>query len=516
MPSADLILKNAHIITLDPRLPFAQMIAVKGDRILFIGTSNHLSDFQSPGTKVIDCNGQTVTPGFNDAHCHVFSNIRRLLSVDLSTPDIKSIDDIKGAIKRQVEKTPPGEWINATDYNDFTLLEKRHLTRWELDEVSPDNPVVLSHRSLHACVLNSLGLSLAKITTETPEPKGGFIGRDINTGEPNGLLVEMLAFIREQILPPISDSELDKGIKLANLQYLSMGITSLGEATYVNDIHRWQRYQHFKQAGLLASRVYMMCGFETIKEFKAAGMKWWQGDENLRLGAMKIVPSLISDTLNPSKNELIQHVLEAHRAGFQVAIHAVQNTLVEAVIGVYEEVKRHVLDFATRRHRIEHCAECTPDLQTRLYNLGLLVTTHPSFAYFSGDRYLATVSPEMIPHLYPLKGLLDKGLHLAAASDSPVVNNNPILGIYGGVNRLTSTGKQMSPEQAISALDVLKMYTINAAYQSHEEQLKGSLTPGKLADLVILSENPTHVPPEQIKDIRVEMTVIGGNMVWQR
>ena len=515
MPTADLILKNAKIITVDQKHPQAELVAVKDSRILFVGSNDHLGELQGYGTRVIDCAGKTVTPGFIDAHCHIFSNIRKMLNVDLSAPEIKSISDIRTAIKNQADRTPPGEWISATDYNEFTLVEKRHPTRWELDEVAPNNPVVLSHRSLHACVLNSKGLELAKITTETPEPQGGVIGRDVRTGEPNGLLIEMLAYIREQVLPRLSDGDLNRGIKLANQQYVSKGLTSLGDATYVNDMHRWQRYRHFKQANLLASRVYMMCGIDTIKEFRAAGMRWGHGDENLRLGAMKIVPSLMSGTLHPPREEMVQHILEAHRAGFQVAIHAVQSKLVEAVIGVYEEVKRQAPDFDAKRHRIEHCAECTPDLQLRLKQLGVLITTHPSFAYYSGDRYLATVAPEIIPHLYPLKSLQDNGLRLAAASDSPVVNNNPVMGIYGGVNRLTASGKKMSPEQAISVMDVLKMYTIEAAYHTHEENIKGSITPGKLADMVILNDDPANVPAEGIKDIKVEMTIIGGKIIWQ-
>lgn len=514
MPTADLILKNADVVTVDPTQPRAQMVAVKGTKILFVGDSNRFSELQGSHTRVIDCAGETITPGFIDAHCHIFSNIRKLLSVDLGAPEIKSIQDIKTAIKKQAARTPPGEWINATDYNEFTLAEKRHPTRWDLDEVAPEHPVVLSHRGLHACVLNSRGLALAKINAATPEPPGGFIARDINTGEPNGLLVEMLAYIREQVLPPISNAELDRGIRLANQQYVAMGLTSLGDATYVNDMRRWERYRHFKADGLLKSRVYMMCGIETIKEFRAAGIKWWDGDENLRLGAMKIVPSMITDTLHPAPAELAARVKEAHDAGFQVAIHAVQQKLVEAVIAVYEAVKQRAPDFAARRHRIEHCAECTPDLQARLRKLGLLVTTHPSFAFYSGDRYLATVAPELIPYLYPIRALRDYGLRLAAASDSPVVNNNPIMGFYGGVNRLTSSGQQMSPEQAVTAEDILKMYTINAAYQSHEEKIKGSLTPGKLADMVVLSGNPLQTPAENLKDLRVDMTIIGGEIVW--
>ena len=515
MPAADLILKNANVITMDKKQPTAQLVAVKNGRIAFVGSQDALAQWQGAGTKVIDCGGKTVTPGFNDAHCHIYSFVRKLLSIDLSAPDIKCIDDIKTIIKRQAEKTAPGEWITATDYNDFTLAEKRHPTRWELDEVAPDNPVVLSHRSLHACVLNSKALTMAGITIASPEPPGAFIGRRVDDGEPNGLLVEMLGYIRENVMPSMEGKELERGIKLANELYLSQGLTSLQDATFVNDIKRWRSHQHFKAEGILKSRVYMMFGKETMPRFLEENIGFGSGSNYLRLGAMKIVPSMISDKLHPPQPELIEQVLIAHRAGYQVAIHAVQEKLVEAIVGIYEAVKSQSPDFASRRHRIEHCAECPPQILERIKQLGLVVTTHPSFAYYSGDRYLATVAPAIIPYLYPMKSFIESGLVITGASDSPVVNNNPIMGIYGGVTRLTASGKKMSPEQCITAPQVLAMYTTTAAYASHEEHVKGSITTGKYADIVVLSADPTNVPPEKIKDARVEMTIIGGEVVWE-
>ncbi|MDD5289451.1 MAG: amidohydrolase family protein, partial [Dehalococcoidales bacterium] len=401
MPTADLIFKNANVITVDPKQPTGEFVAVNGDKILFIGTKEQQNDFKGIGTKIIDCEGKILLPGFNDAHCHIFSFLRKLTSIDLSPPKIKSINDIKTAIKEKTGKIPPGEWISGTDYNDFYLAEKRHPTRWEIDEVSPNNPVVLSHRSLHACVLNSKALALAGIATETPEPPGAMIGRDADkNGEPNGLLVEMLGYIREQVMPPISDTELDKGIKLASEQYLSLGLTSLQDATFVNDLKRWQHYQHFKKCGILKSRVYMMIGAETIAEFQDTGLTFGAGDEQLRLGAVKIVPSMISDKLHPPQEEFNEIVLHAHKAGFQVAIHGVQAGLLNAIISTYEYVQKQAPNFSVRRHRIEHCSECPLQLMERIIKLRPVIVSHPSFSYFSGDRYIATVSVDMVPWLY--------------------------------------------------------------------------------------------------------------------
>jgi len=248
---ADLVLKNAGVITMDPARPRAELVAIRGDKILRVGGNDELEAVSGAKTGVIDCQGKTVVPGFNDAHCHVLSFVRKLLSTDLSPLSAGSIADIKGIIRRQARNTPRGKWLTGTDYNEFYLAEKRHPTRWDLDEAAPHHPVLLVHRSLHACVLNSPALKLAGITGETPEPPGGLIERDLKSGEPNGILFEMLGYIREKVLPPLSEEEMEKGIILANRHYLARGITSLGEATVTNDFERWQTFRRFKEAGKL-------------------------------------------------------------------------------------------------------------------------------------------------------------------------------------------------------------------------------------------------------------------------
>jgi len=516
MPTADLIFKNTDVITVDGKQPKADFVAVKCDKILFTGSKDFLNDFTGPNTRFIDCAGKTLLPGFNDAHCHVYSLLRKLTGIDLGAPGIKSIKDVQAAIKAKTAKTPPGEWITGTDYNEFYLAEKRHPTRWEIDAVSPDNPVMITHRSLHGCVLNSKALALAGITIETPEMPGTMIDRDVNRGgEPNGFLAEMVGYLREHVMPPISEQELKAGIKLVNEQYLAQGLTSLQDATYVNDFNRWHKYLEFKDKGTLKSRVYMMTGVETLPEFQKAGLGFGAGDDNLRLGAVKIVPTLIAEKMQPSPEELNDLVLRTHQAGFQLAIHGVQSQMVDAIICAYEYLQSVTPDFGARRHRIEHCSECPPPLMDRLTKLRPAVVTHPSFSYFSGDRYLATVEKNVIPWLYRTGTLVKSGLTVGGGSDSPIVPNSPIMGIYGAVTRLTSTGQVLNATEKLSAAEVIKMYTLNAAYASHEEIIKGSIAPGKLADIVLLSANPTNVSNEEIKDIKVQMTVIGGKVVWE-
>ena len=514
MPSADLALKNAKVITMDPGQPRAKLVAVRNDKVWLVGSNDLMDGVVGAGTKVIDCQGRTLVPGFNDSHCHLFSFMRKLLSVDLGPPAVRSIDDIKEAIGRKAQNTPPGQWITGTDYNEFYLAEKRHPTRWEIDEVAPDHPVVLSHRSLHACVLNSRALSLAGISSETPEPPGGMIDRDLADGEPNGLLYEMLGHIREKVMPSWSEEELENGMTLVNRHYLSQGITSLQDATVVNDYRRWQTFRRFIDAGKFKSRIYMMFGAEAANQFREAGLGFGAGDSKLRLGALKIVPSSPAGQMYPPQPELNRIVLEAHQEGFQVAIHAVRESTVEAAIDALEYAQSRLPE-PGRRHRLEHCAECPPRLLDRLGRLRAVIATQPPFFYYSGERYLATVPTERLPSLYRIKAFLDSGLIVAGGSDSPIVPNNPLVGVYGAVTRRAESGQQIQPEEVISAEQALAMYTTNAAYASHEEGIKGSITTGRLADMVLLSDDPTRSPPEAIKDIRVEMTIIGGRVVWE-
>jgi len=496
------------------RQPRAELVAITGDRILLVTSNKDLESVAGAKTKIIDCQGKTVIPGFNDAHCHIFSFLRKLLSIDLRPSSVSSIADIKAVIHHRAQNTPPGQWITGTDYNEFYLAEKRCPTRWDIDEVAPHHPVALAHRSLHACVLNSLALSLAGITKETPEPPGTIIDRDLDTGEPNGVLFEMLGYIWEKAMPPLSEKELIKGIALANEHYLAYGITSLQDATVSNSIARWQAFKRLKDTGKLKSRVSMMLGVEARSQLQEAGQAPGSDDNQLRLGGVKIIINETTGKLQPSQPELNQQAFNAHRAGFQLAIHAIEQNTVEAAITALEYAHSH-LPQVGRRHRIEHCSECPPQLLKRLCELQAVIVTQPPFLYYSGERYLAEVPPSQQPWLYRIKSFLDNGLTVAGSSDSPVVPNNPLIGIYAAITRRAESGQQILPEECISANQALAIYTTNAAYASFEEGIKGSITQGKLADIVVLNDDPTKLPPEQVKDIKVEMTIIGGKVVWE-
>jgi len=510
MEQADLVLYNANILTLDEQRPRAKLVAIKGGKIIWVGDNDDTENFAVRKKQKIDCQGKTLIPGFNDAHCHIFAFASSLLSVDCSPSSVSSIADIQAKIREQAQKLAPGSWIRATGYNEFYLTEKRHPNRWDLDEAAPNHPVKLAHRSGHASVLNSLALSLAGISAQTPEPSGGLIDRDLESGEPNGILFEMESYI-DEAMPSLSDAEFRKGIRLANEKYLSLGITSLQDATVHNGLREWQTFRRLREKGDLMPRLSLMMGVDAIT---ASGLPPHYGDDGMRLGAAKIVLDETTGRLHPSPEELEEQVLQAHKAGFQVAIHAIEEGAVEAAAQALERALAQTPK-QDHRHRIEHCSVCPPRLLERLIDAHVIVATQPAFIYYSGERYLATVAPEQPPWLYRIGSFLKEGLITAAGSDSPVVPNNPLVGVYAAVTRKAESGDELVIEEQVSPLEALKMYTQAAAYACFKEEAKGSITVGKLADLALLSADPTQVPPEEIKDISVELTIIDGRIVWQ-
>jgi predicted amidohydrolase YtcJ len=499
---------------MDLKKPKAAAVAIEGDRILLVSGRNDLDPLTGAGTKVIDCGGRTVVPGFNDAHCHIYTLLRQLLSVDISPASVKSIEDIKTLLHQKARKTPPGKWITASGYSDFFIAEKRHPTRWDIDEAAPDNPVILLHRSLHACVLNSLALELAGINRETEERPGTAIERDMTSGEPNGLLFEMIGHINREVLPHLTEEEIIKGIVLADRHYLSQGITSLQDATEANNLVRWEQLTDIKNHGLLKSRLSMMFGAKELGKVREAGLYAGFGDSRLSLGGAKIILSDVTGEIFPPQDKINEMVFACHEAGFQVAIHAVTHETVEAAITALEYADSR-LPAADARLRIEHCSECPPNLLERLRKLNAVVVTQPPFLHYSGERYIENVTEDRFPWLYRIKSLSDAGLVVAGSSDSPIVPDNPLVGIYSAVTRKSEAGRPVLPEERIPARQALAMYTINAAYAQFEESFKGSITPGKLADMVVLSANPLTSPRESIKDIKVEMTILGGEVVWE-
>ncbi|MDY6910926.1 MAG: amidohydrolase [Chloroflexota bacterium] len=510
--SADLILTNANVLTMQPSGFRAEMVAMAGGRIIGVGKNSERKTFQGEQTRTIDCKGKTIIPGFIDAHMHIFSLISSLLSLDCSPDFVSAIADIQRLIASKAAQIPVGSWIKGAEYNEFYLAEKRHPTRWDLDKSAPDHPVRLAHRTRHACVLNSRALALAGISIETPDPLGGMIERDMETGEPTGLLFGMNAFLNQSVIPPFTSDELDRGIRQANEMLLAAGITSFHDASVNNGLPEWDRLTRFKNSGRLRPRVKVMFGFDELEQIP--GIRHLD-DENLRSGMVKIVIDETRGSLNPSQADLNRMVLAVHKAGYQVALHAIEENTVEAAISAIEYALREI-PRNDHRHRIEHCSECPPHLLNRLRETQAVVVTQPAFLFYNGERYLSQVDSAKLPWLYRIGSFQKEGITVAASSDAPIIPPNPLAGIYAAVTRKAQSGNLLSPAEAVTPEQSLRIYTMGGAFASFEENDKGSVSVGKLADLVVLSADPTSVPAEEIRNIAVEKTIIGGDLVWEK
>ncbi|MCX6005959.1 MAG: amidohydrolase [Chloroflexi bacterium] len=506
---ADLVLCNARAVTLDPRYPDALTIYIRGDHILKVSNLDFDRSLTSPRALVIDCAGKTVIPGFHDAHCHVVGYAESLVNVDVSPSSVHSIDDMVQKIKRAASMAPAGSWIRCTGYNEFYLSETRPPTRHDLDRATIAYPVKLMHRSGHAYVLNTPAMAIAGITNELEEPPGGMIDRDLDTGEPNGLLFGMGRYLAN-VVPPLSDNELDMAIKYAGKALVSLGVTSVQDASPGNDLNRWRQFLDWKKRGLFAPRTMLMFGPEQVEILPLHDKR-----SGLRSGAVKIVLDEVRGCLNPPQAELNKMIAAIHDRHLQVAIHAVEETTIDAAIkALIFALEKYPLH--GHRHRIEHCSICTADNAGKLAKLGAVIVTNPSFIYYSGERYLATVHASQRKHLYALNTMLQAGLRIAAGSDAPVVPPDPLKGIYSAIARKAETGQVVLKKEAVSFIDALSFYTGNAAYSCFQERQLGTITRGKYADLVILNMDSGNASQDEIADTKVDMTILGGKVVYRR
>jgi predicted amidohydrolase YtcJ len=362
--------------------------------------------------------------------------------------------------------------------------------------------------------LNSLALRFVGISKETEDPPGGLIDRHIETGEPTGLLYGMGDYLAEKI-PPIPEDRMEKGIRLADVELSSLGITSAYDASSRNDLSRWNKLQQWKEERLYKTRINMALGLKGFQEYQKSNFSTGGSGSRLNLKGVKIILHEIMGDLHPRREELNGEVLRIHDSRMQVLLHAVEKKEIEAACDA--------IDFALQRsprpdprHRIEHCSVCPPSLAKRIASLSIFVVTQPSFIYYNGERYLRTVPESEQDHLYPIATLMKSDVRVAGSSDCPVVPANPLMGIYSAASRKAENGEFVSPGETISPSEGIRMFTIDAAKATFEEEVKGSLTPGKLADLVVLSGDPTKLPIDEVKEIKVEMTVLNGEVVWDK
>jgi predicted amidohydrolase YtcJ len=486
----------------------------------------------------------SLLPGFVDAHCHLLAMAASLQGLDCGPEAVSTMEGLRRAVRRRAGETQQGRWVCGFGYDDLALAEGRHPTRLDLDRAAPGHPVRLDHRSGHATVLNSPGLRLAGIHRDTPDPVDGVIDRDEATGEPTGLLLEMGGFLGERLGRLRSDVELAEGIARLDRKLLSYGITSVQDAGPDNGLTRWDTFRDLQVSGGLRCRVTMLAGASHLDDFLKEGWCWGDGDEWLRLGHAKVMLTLTTGALQPDLDALRRLVHQAHQAGFPVAVHAVEREAIVAAARLFQEMplgppstraalspprsERGVVRggtpaTSTVRDRIEHCAECPPELVAQVRRSGATVVTQPGFIFWNGDRYRERVEPPLLGSLYPVGGLVRSGVCVSFGSDAPVIDPNPWPAIHSAVTRVTRSGREMcrggrsgpTLQQEVSVESAIRMYTVAGAFAEGTQELKGTIRRGKLADLVLLDQDPTSVDPSSLKDIRPVLTVLGGRVVWQ-
>ena len=518
----NLVLVNANVITMDPAHPGGRAVAVASGRVRAVGSDDEARSAARNG-RVIDCQGLTLLPGFIDAHCHLLGLARSLRDLACGPEAATSISGLQALVSGRAKMTAFGQWVRGHGYNDLSLAEGRHPNRWDLDEATPDHPVWLDHRSGHAAVLNSLAMSLAGIHPDTPDPTHGVIHRDSATGEPSGLLLEMAGFLRERLGNLRSASELEEGVRDASRRLLSYGVTSIHDAGANNGPERWRTFARLQASGSLPLNVTMFVGAGRLDDFSGETQSYASG-RGLRLGHLKVMLTATTGVLTPALEELAELVGRAHRAGFAVAIHAVEEEAVAAAAAVLGEARSSLSAQAgpppgLPRDRIEHCAECPPELLEAVRRSGAAVVTQPGFIYWNGPQYRKRVAQRLQPHLYPAGALLRAGVPVAFGSDAPVVDPNPWPAIYSAVTRLAHDEKPLTEDtaqdQRVTVEAALRMYTLAAAEAGGGATEEGSITPGKRADLVLLNAGPTASGPELLKNIRPVLTIVGGEVMWE-
>jgi len=529
----DLLLTNATVLTMDEDRPLASAVGIEGSRIAWVGTIEDARAHLTGARRELDLSGATVVPGFNDAHNHLILLGHWLSQLDCSFPSVTSIADIVAAVAARAAATPEGEWIEGRGYDDNKLAEHRPISRWDLDAATPHHPVLIRNASGHMCVVNSRALDLAGITRDTEAPFGGAIGRDPESGEPSGLLQEQAQELLGRTFYPEGKETLHRCLQAAGNAYLAAGITSSQEAGLFST-PEFTVFQEAWASDELPLRVYMMLRRPFLEAMETMGLFSGFGDERLRVGAFKLLAdgSLIGRTAAVSQpflddpdphnlglammpqDELDDLIWRGHAHGWQVAIHAIGDRGIEMCLDGFERALRR-LPRANHRHRLEHCGILRPDLIRRIKELGVVPVGQPPFINEFGDGFLRHLGRERAQLTYALKSVLDAGIPLAASSDSPVSSFQPLLGIKACVTERTVSGADFALEERISVEQAIALYTRAGAYASFEEDLKGTITPGKLADFAVLGADPRAVDPETLDRTPVRATIRGGEIVYQ-
>jgi predicted amidohydrolase YtcJ len=531
---ADLILTNGKIWTVNAAQPQAEAVACIGSRIVAVGSSADIRKWAGPKTQVIDLGGKLAVPGFNDAHVHFYAGGSHIASVQLR--DAKSEAEFRERIRRFAATRPNGRWILGGDWDHENWTPARLPTRQLIDEAAGDHPVFINRLDGHMSLANTIALKLAGITRNSPDPPGGAVVRDAS-GEPTGVLKDAAMDAVDRVIPAPSEDEVASAIRAAMRYAAENGVTSVQDMSASPEILRV--YQKLLKSDELTVRISGHQPLASWKRLADVGLLAGFGGPNLHIGALKgfadgslgsttalffepyldapNTSGLANDEMIP-ESKMYQHIVDADRAGLQVAVHAIGDKANHTILNLFEEAanKNGARD---RRFRIEHAQHLRADDIPRFAKLHVIASMQPYHAIDDGRWAEKRIGPERAKGTYAFRSLLDAGAVLAFGSDWHVAPMEPILGIYGAATRRTLDGKHPNgwvPEQKITVAEAIRAYTWGSAYASFEDQFKGTIEPGKLADLAVLSSDILTIDPAGIDKVKVVLTVFDGKVIYRR
>lgn len=532
----DVLLRNATFITMDGARSTATGLWLRGDRIAGVGRAEELRSMAGPDAEVVDLGGATVLPGFIDAHCHISVVAYLLSGCDVSQPACPDIPAIQSALREQAKKTPEGAWVTGGGFLEYKLAENRYPTRWDLDEAVPDRPVIIYHTSYHGCVVNSKAFYEAGYTDESADPVGGVLLRDEH-GVCNGVILEAPSFA-------LLNRNLDSGLGLmtaaqraeamgrATRLYNGFGVTSVMDAGISTSNMSFRAFRDADAAGLLSVRVAAAINQASAGWLVDGGITTGFGSDYLRITGVKVfsdggmssrtaavdeeypVPPYGKGVLFHEKDELIDIFRRYNDAGLQLCVHSQGDRAIRTVLEAFDAVIGRGSGNPLR-HRIEHGGCMYPNLLPLAASVGIHVVSQPAFFSLLGDGFFEAFGDDNAQQLYPFASIRKAGIKVGGSSDSPVITQDVLLALRDAVVRTTASGRVQGSSERLSAIEALELYTRDAAYLTHAEHDRGTLEPGKFADLVVLAENPLEVAPERISEIKVLRTVVGGATVYE-
>lgn len=544
-PLVDTIYLNGKIVTMNEALDSTntvEAVAVSGDKITAVGSADDIKKMANSETRVVDLKGGTMFPGFIDPHSHFFYAAEYAYGwIDLNSPpigNVKSIDEMINLLKKKAATTPKGEWILGWGYDDTNIKDMRHPTREDLDKVSTEHPIFIQHISGWLSSANSLALEKAGITKDTPDPSGGRILKDPETGEPTGV-IESPSLPVLNAAPKSTETDLIKAMKSGSEMYLAAGCTTAQEGW--TDLRQYKILKKALDQGTLKIRT-IVWPVSQGKHAKDKGeyptkISGESVDDNHMLvyGASKLtadgsIQGYTGYLTNPyqqqqegkigyrgypthPRKKLIDMVVALHQEGRQIAIHGNGDAAIDDILDALE-IAQQTYPRADARHIVVHSQMVREDQLDRMNRLGAIPSFFVTHTYFWGDRHSKIfMGPDRAVRMSPVNSALRRGMRFTLHNDTYVTPISPLMAVWSAVNRKSSGGMDMGKDnQGISQYEALKGVTIHAAWQGFEEKIKGSIETGKLADFVVLERNPLTVDPLQIKDIKVRATIIGNKV----